>query len=175
MAGCVIASRLLPCIQKDWDWFRSESLVSCLSFALTDVRNCGNLYYQSIWPGTLAQLRQWNACEGPSRTNSDKYHLLCPIAAGISPWHKKTPFSTQSGKPGVLPQRQFGYRAPSSPCSAENAARLKPTHPGCVSVPMLTPGKFPSYEKDKNKKNLCCFVPGSMRLLCRTATRKLQQ
>lgn len=88
---------------------------------------------------------------------------------------KKTPLSTPSGKPGVLPQRQFGYRAPSSPCSAENAARLKPTHPGCVSVPMLTPGKFPSYEKGKNKKNLCCFVPGSMRLLCRTATRKLQQ
>lgn len=50
MAGCVIASRLLPCIQKDWDWFRSESLVSCLSFALTDVRNCSNLYYRSIWP-----------------------------------------------------------------------------------------------------------------------------
>lgn len=66
----------------------------------------------------------------------------------------KKPLSTQSGKPGVLPQRRFGYRAPSIPCSAENAARLKPTHPGCVSVPKLIPGKFPLYEKDKNKKKI---------------------
>lgn len=122
----------------------------------------------------LARLQQWSACKGPNPANSDKYHhLLCPMAAGISSWHKE-PLSIQNEKPGVLPQRQFGYRAPNSPCSAESAARLKPTHPGCMSAPTLTPGKSPSYKKKTRIKNLCCFVPGSMRLLCRTATRKLQ-
>lgn len=153
MAGCVIASRLLPCIQKEWDWFRSESLVSCLSFALTDVRNCGNLRDRSIGPwdsGTAS------AVECLRRPQSDKqWQAPSPLSyccRYFTVAQKKNPLSTQSGKPGVLPQRQFGYRAPSSPCSAENTARLKPTHPGCVPAPTLTPGKFPSYEKGKNNK-----------------------
>lgn len=165
MAGCVIASRLLPCIQKDWDWFRSESLVSCLSFALTDVRNCGNLYYQSIWP--------WNA----GTASAVEYLQKAPVGQTVTstiPLVRLLQVHHRSIKKKTLLVRKVGNQAFFLRGNLGTELRAVPAqlkmlpgwsqHIQAVSVPTLTPGIFPSYEKDKNKKKsvlLCAWFYAS--------------
>lgn len=165
MAGCVIASRLLPCIQKDWDWFRSESLVSYLSFALTDVRNCGSLYHQSTWPwdaGTASAVEYLQkAPVGRTVTSAISFVLLLQVHHRSI--KKKTLLVRKVGNQAFFIRGNLGTELRAIP------AQLKmlpggSQHIQAVSVPTLTPGIFPSYEKDKNKKKsmlLCAWFYAS--------------
>lgn len=153
MAGCVIASRLLPCIQKDWDWFRSEGLVSCLSFALTDVRNCGNLYYQSIWPwdaGTASAMEYLQ--KGPvGQTVTSAISFVLLLQVHHRSIKKKTLSVRKVGNQAFFLRGNLGTELRAVPAQLKMLPG-RSQHIHAVSVPMLTPGIFPSYEKDKNKK-----------------------